>query len=784
MASLRQKLAGAKRHQQAGRIAQAEQIYKQILRTDPKQPDALQFVGLRAYESGRIDEAVDYLQRAASAQPSNAFIRANLGTVLQQRGQFDEAIACYRRALEINPSLPHAHNNLGAALKKTGHLDEAMQSYQRAVSLRPDYAEAHSNLGNVLKQVGRLDEAIAAQRCSLKSNPRYAEGHNNLGLALAAKGQFKEALECYRRALQFKPNYAEAYDNTGSAFRSLGDINQAMQAYEQAVALDPNFSGARNNLGALLQSQQRLEEAIACYREALRLDPTSFFAHSNLGDALAELGEFHHAQASYQRALAIKATPRLKLVLATQLPPIYESPTDLQRWRDKLHGQLSQPNTAEFELDAETELLPSCFYMAYLGEDCRPYMETISRCYRPQNDPPLKVSPRRQPAERIRVGFISRLFKNHTIGRLMQGLIAELDRGRFEVSVISHGKYNDPIANHIREKADRYLEISDHPATARKAIVELQLDSLFYADVGMDPLTLSLAHSRLAPVQCVTWGHPVTTGSPAMDYFISSRLIEPENAQQHYTEKLVLLDHLPSYYHRPQLDGPLRPRGELGLPEGRHIYLCPQSLFKFHPEFDPLLADILRNDPNGVVAIVEAAHPSWNEALASRFKRSMGELAQRVVWVPRLKQEAFLHLLATSEVMLDPLHFGGGNTSYEGLGVGTPVVTLPSAFMRGRVTLGCYRQMQLMDWVARDAQNYVELAGRLACDIEYRRDANQRILAAGDRLFEDRTTVSEIEDMLTRAVNESREPNIKPSEVPLPNMMVPHVDFLSPRSTV
>ena len=777
MASLRQKLASAKRHQQAGRASQAEQIYRLLLKTDPNQPDALQFLGLRAFEHGQLDEAVDHLQRAAAAQPSNAFIRANLGTMFQQRGQTDEAIACYRRALEINPSLPHAHNNLGAALKQQGDFDEALQSYQRAVSLKPDYAEAHSNLGNLLKQFGRLEDALAAQRRSIEINPSYAEGHNNLGLALVARGAFEEALDCYRRALQLKPNYAEAYDNIGSALRSLGDIEGAMRAYEEAVALAPKFPGARNNLGALLQSQQRLEEAIACYREALRLDANCFFAHSNLGDALAELGVFHQAQASYQHAMAIKPTPRLKLVLATQLPPLYESQADLQRWRDRLSGQLTVDNVPSFELNPETDLLPSCFYLAYQGDDVRPYMEVINRCYQPRRDPPLQGSERRSSDGRIRVGFVSRLFKNHTIGRLMRGLIAELDRKRFEVSVISHGKYDDEIANFIRGAADRCLDISDHPPKARQAIADLPLDVLFYADVGMDPLTLSLAHSRLAPVQCVTWGHPVTSGSDAMDYFISSSLIEPENAEQHYTEQLVQLDNLPTYYYRPKQTGPPLSRAELGLPEGRNVYLCPQSLFKFHPDFDPVLGDILRNDENGVVAIVEAAHPTWNTTLANRFKRSFGDVVDRVVWVPRLKQNAFLHLLAASDVMLDPLHFGGGNTSYEGLAVGKPVVTLPSGFMRGRVTLGCYRKLGVMDCVAGDPAQYVALANRLACENDFRHDVGQRILSAGDQLFEDRPAVREIEDFLTRAVDKA-----STTHVPIPKMMVPHVDFLSPKS--
>jgi predicted O-linked N-acetylglucosamine transferase (SPINDLY family) len=261
-----------------------------------------------------------------------------------------------------------------------------------------------------------------------------------------------------------------------------------------------------------------------------------------------------------------------------------------------------------------------------------------------------------------------------------------------------------------------------------------------------------MAFSRLAPVQCVTWGHPVTTGLPTVDYFLSSQDLEVEGAEAHYTEKLVRLPRLGVMYDRPALPTPRKDRAAFGLPADAHLYVCPQTLFKFHPDFDDLLSGILRQDPAGVLVLIEGKYPYWNELLRRRFGRNMPDVQHRVRFLPRQGRADFLNLLAVADVMLDPIHFGGGNTSYEGFALGVPIVTLPSQFLRGRLTYAMYRQMGIPDLVAADTADYVRLAARLGTEPDYREQLRRRIREASGVLFDDVAVVGELEQFLLAAV--------------------------------
>ena len=287
--------------------------------------------------------------------------------------------------------------------------------------------------------------------------------------------------------------------------------------------------------------------------------------------------------------------------------------------------------------------------------------------------------------------------------------------------VISLGRHEDPVGQFIREHADEYLELPPSLPAARQAIAEARLDILFYCDLGMDPTSYTLAFSRLAPIQCVTWGHPSTTALPSMDYFVSSGLMETPEADEHYTERLgaaPLVDVLflppgaAAAAARPRL---VRPSGDL------HLYLCPQSIYKFHPEFDAILAGILRRDPLGRVVLIHWAYPLSDELLQRRFAATMPDVADRVIFIRRVQQGEFLKLLAVCDVLLDPLHFGGGVTGYEGLSLGIPIVTLPSRFLRGRLTAAMYAKMGVPECVVASPEQYVEVAVRLGTDADYRR---------------------------------------------------------------
>jgi predicted O-linked N-acetylglucosamine transferase (SPINDLY family) len=338
----------------------------------------------------------------------------------------------------------------------------------------------------------------------------------------------------------------------------------------------------------------------------------------------------------------------------------------------------------------------------------------------------------------------------------MQGMIAQLSRETFSVTVLSIGEHHDELAEAIRKSADEYVVLPTTPKRAREIVAACKLDVLFYADIGMDAWSYSLAFNRLARVQCVTWGHPVSTGIPNIDYFISSELLEPDDADGHYTENLVRLAGLPTYYYRPAAPAQSRDRASYSIPEGGHLYLCPQSLFKFHPEFDVLLKEILRRDPQGRLILVEGIEPAWTEKLRDRFRQNLGLAADRVQFLPRQGRDEFLNLMRLCDVMLDPLHFGGGNTTYEALALGVPIVTLPSPYMRGRVTAACYRKMGLDDCIAGSPREYVDLAVRLATDPECRKSFSTRIVAANHVLYEDRQSLHELEDFLQMAVERAR----------------------------
>jgi protein O-GlcNAc transferase len=263
-------------------------------------------------------------------------------------------------------------------------------------------------------------------------------------------------------------------------------------------------------------------------------------------------------------------------------------------------------------------------------------------------------------------------------------------------------------------------------------------------------------------VQCVTWGHPVTTGIEAIDYFISSDDLEIAESDQHYTERLVRLRNLAIYYYRPALSSELSGvrsaeqetrRAAFSLPTTGCLYGCPQSLLKLHPDFDEIIAGILRRDLLGSLVLLKGARPVWEQSLRQRFETTMPDVVDRIRFVPRQDYLRFLELNSLIDVLLDPLHFGGGNTSYEGLAMGVPIVTLPSQFLRGRITWALYRQMGVLDCVVNSAQEYIDRAVQLGTDHDYRATVKAKIAGASELLFENSAGVRELEMFLRQAVD-------------------------------
>jgi predicted O-linked N-acetylglucosamine transferase (SPINDLY family) len=289
-----------------GDWANAEQLSRFVLNTQPDHFGALHLLGIITAQMRRPEEAAELLARAVSARPSDAQAHNNYGNVLNELKRFNEALDSYTRALQIQPAFPEAHNNLGAVLHVLRRFEEALNSYARALTLKPEYVEAWYGSGHTLRELSLLEAALSSYGRALQIKPDFAEAHSHHGDTLMELKRFEDALDSYTRALTFKPDYPEVYNNRGNTLRELKRYDEALDGYSCALRIKPDFAEACNNRGVVLQELKRYDEALDAYSRALQIKPDFAEAHNNRGNTMRELKRFEEALESYARALQIK----------------------------------------------------------------------------------------------------------------------------------------------------------------------------------------------------------------------------------------------------------------------------------------------------------------------------------------------------------------------------------------------------------------------------------------------------------------------------------------------
>lgn len=742
---------------QQGDLQAAEAICHALLNDDATKPDALYYLGAIANLRGQQDEALFQFEKAISLDSGKGLFWYGKAVVYQQRKLLAEAIECYRQASALQPDLFEARFNLAGLLRES-QPDEAESHYLALLEAQPKHRDALNQLGGLARKKGLVSEAIGYYRQALEADPQFAEASNNLGIIFQELNRLDESVEAFEQALCSRPDIPELHNNLGNVLKIKGQLEKAEACYREAIRLNPAYASPYRNLGLLLRRTGQIGPAISHLRQALAVSPDSLETLLDLADTLLMQNHAEEAVELYERAFSISSRPAIRVKLARVLPRIYQSQAELDAWRGRFIRQFDSLSQTSISLSSPlTEVGAANFYLAYHGLDNRVLHEQVARLF--VNAYPWRQAVYNDYAEKKiafsrnlkpRIGFLSTYFlRGHTIAKLYAGLIEKLSRERFEVfAYLPEGKSRLDVPLHV---APRFFNPENLAWTA-EMVSQDKLDVLFYPDIGMEPLTYFMGFHRLAPVQCVSWGHPDTTGIPSIDYFISSRLLEPENAQSYYTERLALLDTLPVYYHRPVLEDEPLDRAYFGFSATEHLYLCPQSLFKFHPEFDALLAQILREDPHGRLVLVNANYPEWGDMLLARFQRSMSDVAHRVKLFQRLGRREFFSLLMLADVVLDTLHFGGGNTTYETLAFGTPIVTMPQTLMRSRVTYGCYQKMGITEMVAGSAGEYVDKAVRLGGEQDYAQAMRRQILARNHLLYEDMDAVRQLEDFFLAAL--------------------------------
>jgi tetratricopeptide (TPR) repeat protein len=295
MEPIAERLASAVKLHEAGRLTEAEALYRGILHEAPAHPHALHLLGVAVHQLGRHAEAAERIERALAIHGPHPVFLSNLAAVYLDLDRLDDTVAQCRAALQLQPNLPDAHHNLGVALMRQGQLDAAETAFTRALRLKPAHIDARSNLGACLHRQGRLADALTCLEHAVRLAPQHAQAHNDLGGVLLACKQVEPAIGHFREAIRLRPAFAEAHTNLGLALRELGRLGEAADCYREALRVNPRHAAAHNNLGYLFEAEGRLDEARDEFLKALALDPYNAMALASLS-GLAVAGHYDFPQ--------------------------------------------------------------------------------------------------------------------------------------------------------------------------------------------------------------------------------------------------------------------------------------------------------------------------------------------------------------------------------------------------------------------------------------------------------------------------------------------------------
>jgi len=674
----------------------------------------------------------DYLQKALA---------------LQKIGDHKSAEKAFKLMLQKAPNDPDALHLLGLSLRAQGRLREAAEKIDSAIALLPGQAMFHTHAGVVAVASGDLGSGAKHYQTAIECDREYVDAYSNFGILLDLLGQCEEALAVLNQGLAQDEQSVNILVNRGKVLVKLGRDAEAEASYRAAIKLNAGIAEAHNNLGNLLKRQKRYDEATTAFKAAVTARPGFLDARYNWALSLAGKGNVDEADGILAQLISEQPEPHFFIARAGLMQAIPSSAEDIGVWRQRFEEGFDVLHAKQLKYSGDPLSVPVMnFYLAYHGKNDRPLMEKLSEFWR-QACPALNyISDSNGPASsRRRVGFFSRYLKSHAVGHTLKGLIEGLvDKATDEIEVvlISLAGDEDKGWERLKFRVTDSLALPHDLMSARKVISELNLNILIYADIGMDPFSYYLSFARLAPIQCVLWGHPVTSGVSTIDYYISSDMAEPCGAQDHYTEKLIRLGGVQTCYQRPETTGNLT-RREAKLPEKATLYMCPQSLFKIHPDMDQWLARLIEADTNGRLVIFHGDPPTLTSRLISRWQPIFGKALDRVIVLERTDWNGFLARLSLGDVILDTWPFGGGNTNFQAFGFGLPVVTLPGEFIRGLGAKALYKHMGISDCIANSPEDYVNIALNIGQKQDLRSIISSKILERSELIFNDTSVIED-----------------------------------------
>ncbi len=544
------------------------------------------------------------------------------------------------------------------------------------------------------------------------------------------------------------------------AMDSIEKHDSDAEAYIACAGVLDRFRKLEEALGVLRSAETRVLPSPALH--ALHIDLLT--KGNRTGEAIALAAEAAHLFPEHRLLFRLRE--------AITLPIFYDKQEDVDYHRARYEAGLRSID-GEFSLDtsnARQQGLAAIrrhvnFYLGYQNRNDRElqmiYGKLVHRVVS-ANYPELMKPPPMPPlptGSRLRIGYASNYFHDHSVTKLFLGWLSGHDPARFAVFTYHVGKGDDPVVEQVQRASFRFRRLPKSVAETAAAIRADKLHILVFLDIGMSPFMNLLATLGLAPIQCASWSHPVTSGLPTVRYFISADLMEPGNAQSHYSEDLIRLPGIGVCYSKPVIPEPLlrMTRRDFGLREDAIVYLSCQAIFKYLPEQDALFARIARRVPNSqfvFLAMNEMVRKDFERRMARSFEAEGLHAEAHCLALLSVRHLDYLSLIRNSDIVLDTMGWSGGVTSFEVIACGLPIVTLPGNFMRGRHSSAILTQIGVDETIALDPADYVDIAVRLGLDRQWKQSILARMRRGRSQLYSDTRCIRALEDFYLCAVKE------------------------------
>ena len=715
-------MAQAQALHRGGRLAQAEPIYREVLRRSPRHVDALHGLGMLALQAGHVQAGADLIAQALAVDPAHASAHGNLGYALHLLGRHEDALRSLDRALELQPVLLEALSNRGNTLSALGRHDDALASFERALALRPDYIEAVYNRGNAQHAAGRLGDALASFDAVVAARPDIAQAHNNRARVLQDLGRQAEARDAYDRAVALVPQYLQAIVGRGTARLALEQPSAALADFDAAIRINADHAPAHEGRGSALFALRRALDAVQAFTRCLALDPSRLDARLQRGNALHELCRHEDAIADFDAVLAV--TPDAAGVVCNRGNALLE----LKRYDEAARAfervqalDASYPYAAGKRLYAQTMAcdwrgLDTLVAEVERGlDDGRAVIEPFAyaaiatdpmaarRCaelFAADQFPaqPALVAPGTALGNaRIRVGYLGGEFRNQATSILAAELFELHDKQRFEIVMFDNGWDDGSTLRRRMDAAfDEVVPISAlTDDAAARAVAERRIDILVNLNGWFGLGRTGVFARRPAPVQVNYLGFPGTLGAPYLDVIVADADVIPPGEEAAHVERVARLPHSYQPNDRRRAVAAAPARAALGLPEGAMVFACFNNTYKITPATFASWMRVLSAVGGSVLWLLQD-----NDAATANLRAaamSHGIDPGRLHFAPRIRLDEHLARHACADLFLDTLPYNAHTTASDALWAGLPVLSCRGTTFPGRVGASLLHALDLAD---------------------------------------------------------------------------------------